>query len=320
MDPDLPPWIKVVQLICGVVHAVRRSEMRISMNKWLNKLERKYGSHAIPNLMYYIIIIYAAGAVIGLVAPSVYYNYLALDIGKVLHGQVWRLFTFLLEPYPLNSFLDYFWLMIELYLYYYIGRSLEQIWGSFRFNLYYLSGVLCNIIAAFILYAVMGDMIYPCGLTYISRSLFLAFAVVFPDVRLLLMFIIPIKVKWLGYLYGGILAYDVILYMLSGTKQGIAMGVAILVAVANFLVFFFSTRNYNRISPQQVRRKQQYRKQTSNVTTFPRHRCTVCGRTERDNPDLEFRFCSKCQGEHEYCMEHLYTHEHIVTYINSGEL
>ena len=296
------------------------------MNKLLNKMERKLGRFAVPHLMYYVIIIYAAGAVIGLVAPDVYYSYLALDFGKVLHGQVWRLFTFLLEPYPLNSFMSYFWLAIELYLYYYIGTSLEQMWGTFRFNVYYISGVLCNIIAAGVLYAVFGDMIYPIGLSYISRSLFLAFAVVFPDIRLLVMFIIPVKMRWLGYLYGGYLAYEVVTYLLYGTKEGIAMAVAIVIAVANFLVFFFSTWRVRKITAEDVRRKTagiqrqaKFKQQTNNVVSFPRHRCTVCGRTERDNPDLEFRFCSKCQGEHEYCMDHLYTHEHIVTYVDPGE-
>ena len=42
-----------------------------------------------------------------------------------------------------------------------------------------------------------------------------------------------------------------------------------------------------------------------------RHKCAVCGRTELDAPDLEFRYCSKCAGDHEYCSEHLYTHTHV---------
>ncbi len=292
------------------------------MNQWLNKLERKLGRLAIPNLMYYVIIIYAAGAIIGLVAPGFYETYLSLDIGRVLHGQVWRLVTFLLHPYPFFSLASIFWLVIELALYYYIGRSLEQIWGTFRFNLYYLSGVFFNILAALILYFVFGDMIYPAGLTYISRSLFMAFAVVFPDVRLYVMFIIPVKMRWLGYLYGAYLGYDIVTYAMQGTKEGIAMAVAIVVAVANFLIFFIASRKLQRFRPKEIHRRQAYRdevRKANNIANFPRHRCTVCGRTERDNPDLEFRFCSKCEGEHEYCMDHLYTHEHIVTYVDPGE-
>lgn len=281
------------------------------MNKLLYKMERKFGRYAIHDFMKYVIMIYIAGAVIGMISPQIYYQYLCLDIGKVLHGQVWRLVTYLLAPYGLTSAVDILFLAIETYLYYYIGRNLENVWGAFRFNLYYISGVIFNIIAAFILYFVFDGMIYPMGLAYISRSLFLAFAVVFPNMQLLLFFVVPIKMKWLGYIYGAMLIFEVISYMSSFTPQGIAMGISILVAVANFLIFFFSTRDYRRISPKEVQRKRKFRRQTASVSQFPRHRCEVCGKTERDDPTLEFRFCSKCDGDHEYCMEHLFTHQHV---------
>ena len=292
------------------------------MNDFLNKLERRFGRFAIRNLMYYIIVIYAVGAVIGLINEEFYWTYLSLDVGKVLHGQVWRLLTFLLEPYSFTSPLSFLFLVIELSFYYYVGRNLERAWGAFRFNLYYLSGLLFNILAAFVLYFVFGDMIYPIGISYISRALFMAFAVLFPDVTILLYFIIPVKAKWLGYLYGAFLIFRVVACFLSGTSAGITLGIAILLAVANFLIFFFSTRDYHRISPAEIKRKRQYQRQVNqanNVVNFPRHRCTICGRTERDNRDLEFRFCSKCEGDHEYCLDHLYTHEHIKTYISQEE-
>ncbi|WP_343209553.1 hypothetical protein [Anaerolentibacter hominis] len=283
------------------------------MNRFLNKVERKFGRYAIRDLMKYVVVIYLAGAVIGMFAPSFYYDYLALDIGKVLHGQVWRLVTFLLAPYGMTSMIDIIFLAIETYLYLFIGRSLENVWGAFRFNLYYVSGILFNIIAAFILYFVFGAAggSYPMGLTYINRSLFLAFTVIFPNMQLLLFFIIPIKVKWLGIIYGILIGVEVFSYFRMLTPMGISVGVAILVALANFLIYYLSTRNYKRVSPKEVKRKAEYKKQVNKVVNFPRHRCEVCGRTEKDNPELEFRFCSKCDGDHEYCMDHLYTHEHI---------
>ena len=48
--------------------------------KWMNKLERKFGKYAIPNLMYYIIILYALGFVLNMIAPGFYQNYLSLNI------------------------------------------------------------------------------------------------------------------------------------------------------------------------------------------------------------------------------------------------
>ena len=118
--------------------------------KLLNKLERKFGRYAIHNLMYYIIVLQVAGIAINILAPSFIETYLSLDVGKVLQGQVWRLFTFVLDTgydvYGLNILFT----AITLYLYYMIGRTLENIWGAFRFNLYYLSGILFNIVAAFL--------------------------------------------------------------------------------------------------------------------------------------------------------------------------
>ncbi len=281
------------------------------MNRWLMKLERKYGRYAIPNFMKYVIIVYVAGALLGFFMPQLYSSYLCLDIGKVLHGQIWRLVTFLLAPAGISGIFDVFFFGIELYLYYVIGHSLEMAWGAFRFNLYYISGVLVNILAAIILYLIFPGIPYPNGLTYINRSLFLAFAVVFPDMQMMLFFLIPIKMKWLGYIYAAMLAFEVISYMIPFTPTGFVMGISILVAVMNFLVFFFSTRNYKRTSMQQKKRKANFQRQTAKVVPITRHRCEVCGRTERDDPNLEFRFCSKCDGNHEYCMDHLYTHTHI---------
>ncbi len=279
--------------------------------KFLNKLERKYGRYAIHGFMRYIVIINIVGAMIGVMAPEFYYMYLNLDIGLVFKGQIWRLFTYILAPgivrahltNPMNLFL----FALELYLYYWIGNSLENQWGAFRFNLYYISGYLLNIVASVILYVAF-DLSYPIGLSYINQSLFLAFAALYPNIQLLLFFIIPIKVKWLGIFYGVILAYNVLICFMGGQ---IAMGAAILVSMANFLIFFLYTRNYARVSPKQMKRRAEYKREVKQAVKITRHKCAICGRTELDDENLEFRFCSKCEGNYEYCMEHLYTHEHV---------
>lgn len=293
---------------------------------FMNRLERRFGRFAIPNLIRYIIALYILGTVINIVNPSFYYQWLMLDIGRVLDGQIWRLITFIIYPMDSNPIFLFF----ELYLYYMIGTSLENAWGSFRFNLYYVSGILFTIAAAFLFYfgtwLIIGTPVsgYGFGMEYINRSMFFAFAALYPNIQFLLFFIIPVKVKYLGYLYGGLLIIQVILgFIQNGMLWGSLQMLVILASFANFLWFFLSTRNYRRISPGEFRRRAAYKKQirnakhTGNVVQFngrkreARHRCAVCGRTEFDDENLEFRFCSKCDGNYEYCMDHLYTHEHV---------
>lgn len=282
----------------------------------INKLNRKFGKYAIHNLMFYIVILYALGYFIYQVNPIFYDLYLSLDMSKVLQGQIWRLFTFIIYR-PSNT--NLLFLAFELYLYYMIGSSLENAWGAFRFNLYYVSGVLFNIVAVFIIFLVTGTSPI-LGLTYINRSLFLAFALLYPNIQILIMYIIPVKVKYLGILYGIYILFDVINSLTSGNYYN---AIAIIIALGNFLIYFLSTRNYRNLSPSEFQRKASYKRKvrnasnTGNVVEFrgkkaiTRHKCAVCGRTELDDENLEFRFCSKCDGDYEYCMDHLFTHEHV---------
>ena len=108
--------------------------------KFLNRLERKLGRYAVPNLMLYMIVIYGAGFVLDMIEPTFYANWLSLDVYRILHGEVWRLVTFVLQPPSDNVF----WVVLELYIYYSIGRSLESMWGSFRFNIYFFSIQACS--------------------------------------------------------------------------------------------------------------------------------------------------------------------------------
>ncbi len=283
--------------------------------KFLNKMERKFGRYAIKNLMAYVIGLYIAGIVVFMVNPMFYINWLMLDFGKIAQGQVWRLVTFLIQPVESINF----FILISLYLYYMIGNSLENAWGAFRFNLYFFSGVLFNILACGIIYVFLG-VPYPIPLDYINQSMFFAFAALYPNIELMLFFVLPIKIKYLAFIYAAIIGYNVY----ENIKGGFWWyGLAVLVAVANFLIYFALTRNYKRISPQQVKRRANYKKQVRNAhnpdnviqfrgkQTVTRHKCAVCGRTELDDENLEFRFCSKCDGNYEYCMDHLYTHEHV---------
>mgnify|MGYP002233013606 FL=1 len=146
--------------------------------KFLRKLERNFGKYAVPNLMYYIILMYGAGIVIALVMPGLYYQYLCLDAAAILRGQVWRLVTFLICPPSSGIFFN----LIAMFLYYSLGTTLERVWGTFRFNLYFFSGILFHIIAAFVIYFLMGVSV-PLTPFYLNNSLFLAFAATFPQMQ-----------------------------------------------------------------------------------------------------------------------------------------
>lgn len=278
------------------------------MNNFLNKMERKFGKYAIHNLSLYIIVGYVIGYFLTMTGSV---EFISLNPDKILHGQVWRIVTWILVP-P-SSFR--FFTIIMLFFYYSIGNSLEKTWGAFRYNVYILSGMLFTLIGAFLLYAgYVGLGGYPgeaVGIfestafsTYYINLSILAFAACYPDMQVLLYFIIPIKIKWLAYLDAAVIA-------ISFFGGNMAIKIAIVTSLLNFILFFLGTRNYKRVSPKEVHRRHAYRQEVHAATGITKHKCAVCGRTELDGDNLEFRFCSKCDGNYEYCQDHLFTHEHI---------
>ena len=141
------------------------------MNNWLDKLERKFSRYAIPNLITYIIILYAAGFALELINPTFYSQFLSLDASKILQGQIWRIVTFIIQP-PSDSLI---FIVFALYLYYMIGKQLEAAWGAFRFNLYFFSGMLFIVLGAILAYLLTGTVL-PMDTWYLNLSLFFAFA------------------------------------------------------------------------------------------------------------------------------------------------
>ncbi len=281
---------------------------------WLNKLERRMGKFAISNLIVFLIGAYVIGFAIGLMNPGLL-GYLSLSPYHILHGQVWRLITWILMPTESNIL----FLLIMALFYYQLGTVLERTWGTFRFNVYIFGGMLFTVLGAFILYfiyaavygwAAMGNLSlilsYGFSTNYINMSIFLAFATMYPDMEVLLMFILPIKMKWMAYVYAIITVFNLIMADWAGR-------VAIIMSLMNFLIFFFSTRNYHRVSPKEIHRKRVFKAQMREPRAgsgITKHKCAICGRTELDDPSLEFRFCSKCEGNYEYCQDHLFTHTH----------
>lgn len=276
----------------------------MSLN-WLNKLEKKFGRFAIHNLTLYLIASYIIGYGVYKLMPSML-DWLTLEPGLILKGQVWRLVSWVLVP-PSGNLLT---TVIMLMFYYSLGTALERTWGAFRFNVYIFSGILFTVIGAFILYPLTGGLV---GLGiffttyYINLSIFLAFAVNYPDMEVLLYFILPIKIKWMAYVYGAYILYALV-------KGNTVTRVAIIASLLNFIVFFLSSRNMKPYTPKERKRKAEFKRESRPHMTYPsgaRHKCAVCGRTELDDPTLEFRFCSKCKGNYEYCQEHLFTHQHV---------
>ena len=280
---------------------------------WLNKLERKFGRYAIPNLIVWLIGAYMIGFVINILNPAII-DYLELSPYHILHGQVWRLVTWIFKP----TGYDLFSLLIMALFYFQLGTTLERNWGTFRFNVYIFSGMFFTILGAFVLYGVMylingGATVEVLSIgngfstSYINMSIFLAFAITYPDMQILLMYIIPVKMKWMGVIYGIMVVWNFMWAEWDGK-------IAIVMSLLNFIIFFLSTRNLKRYAPHEVHRRQKFKRQMRQPSGYAggaRHKCAVCGRTELDDPSLEFRFCSKCEGNYEYCQDHLFTHQHM---------
>ena len=270
-------------------------------------MERKFGRYAIHGLMKYVVACYIIGYVLEFFAPQLY-SYLTLEPYMIFHyGQVWRIVSWVLIPPPTGNII---FAVIMIVLYYQLGTALENTWGAFRFNLYIFGGVLFSILGALVLYAIYGGQPVSFGGSfstyYINMGIFLAFALCYPDMQILLYFIIPIKMKWMAIVYGALMVYEFV-------TSGWTGRVAILASILNFLIFFFATRNYQRISPKEIHRKKNFQRQMKSArgNGVTKHKCAICGRTELDDPNLEFRFCSKCNGNYEYCQEHLFTHQHV---------
>lgn len=269
---------------------------------WIDKLERKFGRIAIRGLINYIVFINAAVFILAYVVK--FYeiiDYLVLKPQLVLKGEIWRLLTFIFIPPSSNLF----WIIFELYFVYLVGTALENEWGSFRFNLYYLFGMIGTIIAAFI----SGNYVTA---VYLNLSLFLAFAKIYPDYELLVFFILPIKVKYLALLNWIYIGFTVIFSPVPNKLAAIA-------SVINYFIFF----GKDVIARNKMRRTSYYNRKRFQ-SKIPKkdyiHKCTICGITEKDNPNMEFRYCSKCEGDYEYCMDHLKNHEHKTKVIDLSEI
>lgn len=239
-------------------------------------------------------------------------DFLAFNLNSLLHGEIWRIVTYIFVP----GYSSPFALLIALYFYYWIGSTLEREWGTPKFTLYYLGGAALTVVGVILTSLISGNYYLTlAGTGYVNLSMFLAFAVLFPDMTVLLFFIIPIKIKWLAIIDGVFFAIEIVGAILSGNVVG---AITPVLALLNFALFATPYIHY-------IRRRTQYRHSAGAVNfrrtvhqaqkqqqTAPyHHKCAVCGRTDTDYPDLQFRYCSKCAGYHCFCQDHIFSHVHF---------
>ena len=282
-----------------------------SLMKKIDLFCYKHPRFGIRNLMLYVVV---GAAIVWLFNLFTMYSsvnilsYLYFSPYLILRGQVWRLLTFIIIP-PSTGILT----LVAFYFYYFIGRTLEQQWGPGKFTIYFFTGVILTIVYGFVIYFATGaDLLlsygYPVSAHYIYLSMFFTFATLYPDMQVLLFFIIPIKMKYLALI-------DAAYFLLAVIGSPFPVNLLPIVAILNFLIFFSgsllrnlprkpskSTINFRRESKKirQEQRDQLYH-----------HKCSVCGRTDTEYPGLEFRYCSRCAGYHCFCIDHINNHIHF---------
>lgn len=280
----------------------------------------------IPGLMRYIVManvvvflmdMFSKGTLSALLSFNPYYIF--------NHGQIWRLFTFWAVPTTSSGgSMSILFFAISTMCYYFIGNSLERQWGTTRFTIFYGLGVILSALGGLILFA-----FYPYGsaitasMYYVNLSLFFSIATLYPNLQFYLYFIIPVKAKWMGWFSGGLFAFDVCNYLLDGL---FAMALVPILALFNYFIFFWDdiSRFLSRISGGSGKsRPQSNQTNRNNTINFNKaakevqqrkgylNKCEICGKTDTSHPEMDFRYCSKCEGTHCYCMDHINNHEHI---------
>ena len=292
------------------------------MRKLNAAMERFCYNHprfGIPNLMKYIVSGNLLIYLLGIFSRSGFsaVSFLAFDWSQIRQGELWRLVTFIFVP-QYQSVRDLFWLAISLYFYDQIGNILEREWGTAKFSLYYFSGMVLTVLAAVAASLLSGTSYTIAGTDFINMSMFFAFAMLYPDAQILLL-IFPVKIKWLALFDAAWFALSIVGSLLAGHFASVLLAV---IALANFLIFFWpelsdwlrrtSGRAAHQASPKTIRFKQAARQQARQAQSQGyRHKCCVCGRTDTDYPQLQFRYCSKCAGYHCFCEDHIFNHVHF---------
>ncbi len=273
-------------------------------NRGVSRFLYNHPNFGIPRLMLYLIIGNALVYLFSMMDRTGLLTwYLCLAPDRLLKGEVWRLVTFVFVP---NTGRLIF-LVIELYFYYLIGSTLERAWGTGKFTVYYLCGMVITVVYGILASLITGRSLMLTG-SYLSLSMFFVYATLWPDNQILLFFFIPVKVKWLAWFEAAVFLITMIL---GRTLLPLA-------GLANYFLFCGSSllaslkffRMRNRGQARQFRRNMSRAQNGQNAQTYTR-KCAVCGRTDTDHPELEFRYCSQCVGYHCFCADHIHSHIHF---------
>ena len=273
-------------------------------NRGVSRFLYNHPNFGIPRMMLYLIIGNALVYLFSMMdRTGMLAWYLCLVPDRLLKGELWRIITFIFVPNTGRLIL----LVIELYFYYLIGSTLERAWGTGKFTVYYLCGMAITVVYGILASLITGRSIALTG-SYLSLSMFFVYATLWPDNQVLLFFFIPVKVKWLAWFEAAVF----LLTMITGRT------LLPLVGLANYFLFcgtsllaslkFFRMRN--RGQARQFRRNVKRAENRQDGRTYTR-KCAVCGRTDTDYPELEFRYCSQCVGYHCFCADHIHSHVHF---------
>lgn len=257
----------------------------------IDRLEKKLGRFAVPNVTVYLIAGQTLFYVLFMMGRADR-SQIRLSGGSLLQGEWWRLATFPFDP-PVQHLLFAFF---AWYLFYLMGSALEEHWGTFRYNLFLFVGYLLTVTVSFV------TPWYPMSNAFLGGSVFLAFAFLFPDFQLMLFFVLPVRIKWLALITW--LGYGYLL-LIGGWPSRLM----VLASIGNFLLFFardiLVTVKYGK--RQVVKRVSR----SAGGSDKPFHRCTVCGITDKTHPEMDFRYCPQCDGQYGYCRDHIFNHEHV---------
>ena len=286
-------------------------------------LERKFGKYSLNNITKIMVILTLIGYGLMLLSNvnmvfGVVLSLCQFSPSAILHGQIWRLFTWIIVPSTGFSI----WSLLFMACLLMLGQNLERGLGTFAMNVYFIGGILLCDIVGILIYLISGGTISIILTFYfILFSLYLMLGLFMPDAQVNLYFVLPIKMKWLMLVYFLTLGYEIYSYFMIGKSYGNALVIGvtysaqIILALINLGLFVYSCKSH--VSMKQKKRQREY-KQAYNQFSSPRpgsnisrHKCCICGRTELHDPSLTFRYCSKCAGNREYCQEHLLTHEHV---------
>ncbi len=266
----------------------------------LDQLDRRFGRFALTHVTLYLIIGQVFVCLSALLQLLDLRQFVLVPI-LVTHGEPWRLLTFLFYPPPVNfgSMFSLALLPFAWWIFYLMGNALESYWGAFRYNIFLLTGIGLAIGAAFL------TPMSPVTNAFIAGSVFLAFAWLNPDFELALFFVLPIKIKWLAL-------FTCLLYAYQLATGPAPVRWQIVASVLTFLLFFGrdvlnAIRYRRRTMAVQSRRVAEEKNGAE-----PRHKCRICDKTDLTNPEMDFRYCSKCAGDECYCPEHIANHEHVL--------